>query len=97
VPLAVTVPTRAVSTQGALNVLDDDDEVGTVDDPLVDPQSWRVDCLVVVISSWVSGIHAPVASADVRRVDAGGGAVHVGSAVEEVRAAGPRNGAPSGC
>ncbi|HSL95160.1 MAG TPA: hypothetical protein VLA35_04490 [Thermoleophilia bacterium] len=66
-----------------------DGEVGTVDDLLVDPGSWRVDCLVVAVSGWVSGIHASVASADVRRVDAGGGAVHLGLAVEEVRAAAP--------
>ncbi|MEE4275749.1 MAG: hypothetical protein V2J16_07805 [Thermoleophilia bacterium] len=74
-----------------------DGEVGTVDDLLVDPESWRVDFLVVAISGWVSGIHAPVASADVRRVDTGGGTVHLGLAVEEVRAAAPRDGAPSGC
>lgn len=77
-------------------VIATDGEIGTVDDLLVDPGSWRVDSLVVAISGWVSGIHASVASTDVRRVDAGAGTVHLGSAVEEVRAAAPRDGAPSG-
>lgn len=76
---------RSVSELGGYHLQATDDEIGHVDDMLVDEETWRIHCLVVDTRNWWFGKKVTVPADRFGRIEWAGQKIHVDATREQIR------------